>query len=173
MLFLERGTSAGARRGWETRRRGRPLPQTPRDYRRAGRRLLGFAYSKIPRGRRAVAATKLFTPTGKTKSEKQIEKMLRKLGAVKNPRMGLGVGLSTKSGVVKHTLMSNDRKTIYTGPTLGMRQKIMSWHKNIGETLPHGFENWNGKQIEALFKQWDKKSTYLRKLRRYTKAVGG
>ncbi len=171
ILLRERGTSAGAIKGWETRRRGHSRPQTPKDYRRVGRKLLGLPYNKLPRGQRAVSVSKLLTPKGRTKSEKQVERYLRKLGLVKNPQMGLGVGLPTESGTVKHTLMSNNRKYLFTGPVLGMRQKLMSWHKKLGAKLPSGFENWHGGQIETMFREWDRKSSFMRKLRAYTKEV--
>lgn len=176
MIWLrEYGTRSGALKGWESRRRGYPRLGTQRHVRKIGKSRLGLGYDKLRRGTRAATVSKLITATGRTRSERQTENVLRKAGLLKSAKMGLGKGLTTKTGAVKYTLMSNDGKHIFTGAVLGMRQKLMSWHKLIGENLPGNFENWGPEKIHAAFMEWNKKSGGLRrvdrKIARYTKPI--
>ena len=63
-------------------------------------------------------------------------------------------GMTTKGGVpIKYAYASNNRKHLYAGKTIGMRQNIISQHKKLGLPLPHGFENASYEEINSLFKK--------------------
>lgn len=75
--------------------------------------------------------------------------------------------VSTKTSPLKYTYFSNDKKNVYAGKTVGMRQKLLSNHFKYGEKLPKNFENFTYEQINDLFK---KHMRYGWEARKYSKA---
>lgn len=64
------------------------------------------------------------------------------------------VGMATQGGIpLKYAYASNDRKHLYAGKTIGMRQNIISQHKKLGLPLPRGFENASYEEVNNLFKK--------------------
>jgi len=77
------------------------------------------------------------------------------------------VGLKTTKGVpIQYAYRSNNRKNLYAGKTIGMRQNIISQHRKLGLDLPEGFENLSFDKINEIFKKRERHGWYKRQYKK-------
>lgn len=96
------------------------------------------------------------------KSDSDIKKLMKS-----SAKIDKHVGLQTTKGVpIQYAYRSNNRKNLYAGKTIGMRQNIISQHRKLGLDLPEGFENLSFDKINEIFKKRERHGWYKRQYKK-------
>jgi len=124
----EAGNSEGAKKGWETRRKG-----------------YHERVSEVVKGKNYAKLQKLLK---RDMSDAEVAKLLKSKADIHIP-----VGGRTGSGRIASAFFSNDKKHAYVGKTIGMRSKVISDYHKMGQALPEGFENLSFRDVNKFFKK--------------------
>lgn len=96
------------------------------------------------------------------KNDSDIKKLMKSTAKIDKH-----VGLKTTKGVpIQYAYRSNNRKNLYAGKTIGMRQNIISQHRKLGLDLPEGFENLSFDKINEIFKKRERHGWYKRQYKK-------